>query len=115
MIKEYHKWFFNHLIKRKFVFIFVIFGIAMHMLGLIIQPFLFGYIVGDISNGQFQAVALLAVFLLLAGFISDFSDLVMSAGNEVLAQSLEMSTRTQFFNSVTTKTMAFHEEAKVGT
>ena len=115
MIKEYHKWFFNHLIKRKFVFIFVIFGIAMHMLGLIIQPFLFGYIVGDISNGQFQAVALLAVFLLLAGFISDFSDLVMSAGNEVLAQSLEMSTRTEFFNSVTTKSMRFHEEAKVGT
>ena len=115
MIKEYHKWFFNHLIKRKFVFIFVIFGIAMHMLGLIIQPFLFGYIVGDISNGQFQAVALLAVFLLLAGFISDFSDLVMSAGNEVLAQSLEMSTRTEFFNSVTTKSMGFHEEAKVGT
>ena len=115
MIKEYHKSFFRHLVQRKVWFIFVLFGIAMHMLGLILQPFLFGYIIVDISNGQFQAVAFLAVLLLLAGFMSDFADLVMSAGNEVLGQSLEMTTRTEFFNSVTTKSMGFHEEAKVGT
>ena len=115
MIKDYHKWFFKHLVQRKLTFIFVLFGIAMHMLGLILQPFLFGYIVVDISNGQFHEVAILAVLLLLAGILSDFADLVMSAGNEVLGQSLEMTTRTEFFNSVTTKSMGFHEEAKVGT
>ena len=74
----------------------------MHMLGLILQPFLFGYIIVDISNGQFQAVAFLAVFLHLAGFLSDFADLVMSARNEVLGQSLEMTTTTEFYKSVTT-------------
>ena len=115
MIKEYHKWFYGHLIRRKLTFIFVLFGIAMHMLGLILQPFLFGYIIVDISNGHFQKVALLAIFLLFAGFLSDFADLVMSAGNEILGQSLEMTTRTEFFNSVTSKSMGFHEEAKVGT
>ena len=115
MLKPYLKWYLSHLIKKRIIFIFVLSGITFHMLIRLVVPFLFGVIVEDLSKGVLANIQYYALLLLLSGLIANFGDLIMSAGNEILAQSVEMSTRIEFFNSMTKKTMAFHDEAKVGT
>lgn len=113
-MQPYIRWLFTHIAYRRVIFSFVIIGIIIHMSIRLIIPFAIGQIIDKIVLGDFALISTFAIVILVSGVIAEIFDLGMSTGNEFLAQTVEKNTRIEFFNSLTQKTMTFHDQAKVG-
>ena len=99
LVKPYQSWFLRHIISRKYIFLFVVFGIIVHMSVRLVIPYAFGEVIENIAKDSLSKISTFALILLVAGITAEFFDLIMSAGNEILAQTVEMNTRTEFFDS----------------
>ena len=103
------------LLERPILFTFIILGIITHQtLRFLIPVFLGKIIEYGVDKGNVSQVQYYSFLLVVTAVISAFFDLTMSWANEIAANDIEYKTRDKFFKSVQGKTMAFHDESRLG-
>lgn len=103
------------VVKRKLLFIYVIFGIITHQSLRFVQAPIVGDLVEfGIQTRSYDKIYYYTFLLLLTALISAFFDLTMSWANEIIANHVEYHTRSIFFKNVQEKSQSFHDESKIG-
>jgi ATP-binding cassette subfamily B protein len=78
-------------------------------------PVLIGkFVESGLEAKNLEMAKFYAISIIVVAIISAFFDLTMSWGNEIAANDVEYKTRSIYFRSIQGKTMAFHDEARLG-
>ncbi|MFX1411285.1 MAG: ABC transporter ATP-binding protein, partial [Promethearchaeota archaeon] len=113
--KSYLTWLFHHLLKQKYLMIFVILGIILVTLTRTLIPLILGDIVdktimiSDIK--EIMALILTALFLYITNIVLDYGS--MMAGH-FLGLKTEQNMRTEFFDVIQSKPLKYHDSARTG-
>lgn len=109
------RWVLSLMLERPLLFSFIIIGIIAHQSLRFVIPVLignlveFGIVEHNIANVKYYAILIISVAI-----TSAILDLIMSWGNEIAANDVEYKTRSIYFRSIQSKTMAFHDQARMG-
>ena len=113
--KSYLTWLLHHLIKQKFLMIFVILGIILVTLTRTLIPLILGDIVdktimiSDIK--EIMPLILTVLFLYITNIVLDYGS--MMAGH-FLGLKTEQNMRTEFFDVIQSKPLKYHDSARTG-
>ena len=125
------KWLFQQVFRKPAIAITIIIGTIISIIITMARPYLTG-ILFDILYTEFEATipstvtefwsiltvnyqALWYIFgILLSGIVGFAVNVIIGVLNEYIAQHTEKSIREDFYASVQSKSMAFHDTAKVG-
>jgi len=109
------KFVYRILLERRLLLAWMIFGIITHQSLRFVIPVLVGNLVEfGLDKGDVNQVKFYAWLVLIIALISAILDITMSWANEIAANDVEYKTRNIYFNSVQGKTMAFHDESRMG-
>jgi len=113
--KNYLTWLFHHLIKQKFLLIFVIIGIVLAILTNTLIPLILGEIIDKITTiseiKEILPLIFTAFFLYITNIGLDYGS--MMAGH-FLGLKTEQNMRTEFFDVIQSKTLKYHDSARTG-
>ncbi|MFX1322786.1 MAG: ABC transporter ATP-binding protein [Promethearchaeota archaeon] len=113
--KSYLTWLLHHLLKQKFLMIFLILGITLVTLTRTLIPLILGDIVDKtimISNiKEIIPLILTALFLYITNIVLDYGS--MMAGH-FLGLKTEQNMRTEFFDVIQSKPLKYHDSARTG-
>ncbi|UJG44629.1 MAG: ABC transporter ATP-binding protein/permease [Candidatus Heimdallarchaeum endolithica] len=113
--KTHFKWILSHLFAhKKLVFSFLLFSTMSALIAAII-PVLTGNVVNAILEKEnweiIKKTALIILFLtIISGIVRFFSGLII----EIVSQRLEKDIRDEYYASMLSKSMTFHDEVKAG-
>ena len=113
--KSYLTWLLHHLIKQKYLMIFVILGIILVTLTRTLIPLILGDIVdktimiSDIK--EIMPLILTVLFLYITNIVLDYGS--MMAGH-FLGLKTEQNMRTEFFDVIQSKPLKYHDSARTG-
>ncbi|MHA2251694.1 MAG: ABC transporter ATP-binding protein [Candidatus Kariarchaeaceae archaeon] len=108
-------WVLRLLLERPILFLGIIIGIISHQSLRFVIPVLIGNLIDNgVEDGNIEKVKLIAIAILVIALLSALLDLTMSWANEIAANDVEYKTRSIYFRSIQSKTMAFHDQARLG-
>ena len=109
------KFVYKILIERPLLLAWIFVGIISHQTLRFIIPVLLGNLVEfGLEANDVELVKFYAGLTLVVGIIFAILDITMSWANEIAANDVEYKTRAIYFESIQGKTMAFHDEARLG-
>ncbi|MHA2169281.1 MAG: ABC transporter transmembrane domain-containing protein [Candidatus Kariarchaeaceae archaeon] len=114
-LKHPIRWVLELLLERPVLLILIIGGIIIHQSLRFVIPVLIGkFVESGLEAKNLEMVKFYAIAIIVVALISAFFDLTMSWANEIAANDVEFKTRSIYFRSIQGKTMAFHDEARLG-
>ncbi len=111
-----HKWWLlGHALQHKWSFAIISF---FSIIGIVLQtfiPFILGNVFDTIIPTLDLELAIRAgMIILVLGLAKLFTNFISSALNEIMGQKVEMQIRLEFYESLQSKSMDFHDSSKIG-
>ncbi len=114
--KSHLKWVFSHVLAHKgMIGIFFIFATITAAIGAI-TPLLLGNLFNEIlaTSGTWERITNLAFIILILSVVSGLASFASGLIIEVTSQRVERDIRNEYYASMLSKSMTFHDEVKAG-
>ncbi len=114
--KSHLKWVFSHVLAHKgMIAIFFLFATTSAGIGAI-SPLILGNLITEIlqPSGTWERITYLAFILLILTIVSGFASFASGLIIEVTSQRVERDIRNEYYASMLSKSMTFHDEVKAG-
>ncbi|MFX0033331.1 MAG: ABC transporter ATP-binding protein [Candidatus Hodarchaeota archaeon] len=113
--KNYLRWLLHHLLKQKYLLIFVIIGIVLVTFTRTLIPLILGNIIDKIPMiseiSEILPLIFIAFYVYITNIALDYGS--MMAGH-FLGLKTEKNMRTEFFDIIQSKSLKFHDSARTG-
>ncbi|MHA1197810.1 MAG: ABC transporter ATP-binding protein [Candidatus Heimdallarchaeaceae archaeon] len=114
--KSHLKWVFSHVLAHKgMIAIFLLFATISAGIGAI-SPLILGNLINEIlmPSGTWEQITYLAFILLILTIVSGLGSFASGLIIEVTSQRVERDIRNEYYASMLSKSMTFHDEVKAG-
>jgi len=114
--KSHLKWVLSHVLAhKKMITIFFVFATISAAIGAI-TPLLLGDLINEIlaTSGTWERITNLAFIILILSIVSGVASFASGLIIEVTSQRVERDIRDEYYASMLSKSMTFHDEVKAG-
>ncbi|MHA1916939.1 MAG: ABC transporter ATP-binding protein, partial [Candidatus Ranarchaeia archaeon] len=116
------RWLLGKIFERKSIFLVMFLGVLVSTQLKLFLPLIIGTVIDDILlntgnhtvDTQISAIFQYATLFLIVGCVAAAIELLQRAANEVLAWHTETSIREEFYLSIQSKPISFHDKSKTG-
>lgn len=114
--KSHFKWVFSHVLDHKgLLALFLLFATISSGIGAI-SPLILGELINEIllPSGSLERLTYLAFILLILTIVSGLASFASGLLIEITSQKVEKDVRNEYYASMLSKSMTFHDEVKAG-